>query len=149
MQEPKPKGQEQSIDRYAKAKESLGSDGHFVENAVALIVDQAATIRALYPRIQDAMFAYGDAVTGKRTKIPTEVIDNLTGLSIMLNDKDLAGDAMNVGLFCTPVEKKGLDEANKSVGVSGMRKLVLNMCLPHKPGEQPITLAARIQASVK
>lgn len=143
MQEPKPEYPAALI----ALQEKLSKDGHFTENAVALIVHSASQIRMVYPQLVDATFGLEDALTGKKTKIPRHFVDTITILALILNNPALAGTAQNTGLLCSPNQAKELDGAFRKGGFAGLREVALKLTLPAEPGQSPVTLSEIIQAS--
>lgn len=143
MAENKP-SQEQA---KAAMLEQIGHDGHLVENAVSLVVSQAAEIRGLSPSPIDAQFKLVDAMGGKYNDA-SQAAGRIETLGSVIGNPDLVDAAMQAGIYSSENQRKQLQEA-RGKGFTELREIALQMSGPTKPGEQLVNLASRISLSIK
>lgn len=140
MTEAKP-SPEQGI---ARVRDELNQDGHFVENATAFIVSLVADIRDRSASPIDAEFKLLDALGGKPNEA-SETAGRIMVLKLALGNPELAEAATKVGIYSSKNQRKQIKEAHKQ-GFEQLRGVVLNMTVPPKSGESPVTLSTKIQS---
>lgn len=133
-----------SRNRIPTLEEQLSQDGHPIANAVSLIVSQVASVRGLFASPIEADFELLDAQAGKKNKA-SQVAHRIEVLGRLIGNQDLVGAATQAGIYSSENQRKALKDAGAK-GYKELRDIALNMTVPAKPGEQPVTLASKIQA---
>jgi hypothetical protein len=118
--------QEQPINRL---RGMLAEDGYLYENAAAIIASQAATAREHFPD-SDALAAFlgiRDALEGRSTPVPEELIDRLTITGAAIREKDdIVVAALRSGVFAPGYQRLALRSLSK-VGLSVLRDTAMGL----------------------